>query len=130
MFNHSGDPTHLIELMYTVRDQPSRKQDQQNARHLEEAAQVQADRGGKESPTEQGGGTKTQNRASQRLNDVAGHLALIASEECSSNEECKLNTLPNNCHKSKPEHCTLASGCSSFIDTCLQFAFEETGLFA
>src|SRR3989304_888558 len=130
MFNDSRNPTHLIELMHSMCNESSRKQDEQKACHLEEAAQIQADCGGEERPAKKGGGAEAKDGASQRLNDVGHQLALVASEERSRDEERQLNAFTYDRNKSEPEPGTFACRSGGFIHTCFQFAFEETCLFA
>jgi len=130
VFDNGGDPADLVELVNAMRNKSGCEKDEQNAGHLEEFAQVEADSGGEYCVSEQRGGAQPEDRTRQGLDEVGGIFDLIACKECRGDEDGKLEAFTDHCHERQREYRPFARGCGSFVDSVFEFALKEAGLFA
>lgn len=120
VLDDGGNPADLIELVDAVRDETCREEDQQEACHLEEAAQVEADDGREDRPAEQDGRAEAEDRADEGLERVGG-------EDGGGEEEGEFDALAQDGEESDEEDGTLARGEGGFVDVRFEVRFERAG---
>ena len=118
MLDDRGDPADLVELMDAMRDDACREEDQQETRHLEEAAQVEAEDGREDGPAEQDGRAETEDRADEGLERVGG-------EDRGGEEERQFDALAQDGDEGHEEDGALARAKRGAMDICFDVAFER-----